>query len=112
MVSAEKSFTGRENRATMRPTMARKHRHTFPEHPLARWRQVHGLSQQALGSACGMSPSMIAMIETYARVPIRERLDALLDYTHLPTDALVRPLRFLDAHPEFPYSQHPPAAQP
>lgn len=105
MAYAKKSFTLGKNAATMQPTMARKHRHEFPEHPLARWRRAHGLSQHAVATACRVSSGSIGMIETYARVPIRQNLERLLDFTGLPTDALVLPLRFLQDRADFDYSR-------
>jgi transcriptional regulator with XRE-family HTH domain len=70
-------------------------------HPLTRWRNYHGWTQVELAEASGLSQSHIAAIENYQRIPIRDSLERLLDVTGLPTDALVRPERFLAAHPNF-----------
>jgi len=70
-------------------------------HPLARWRKLHGWSQKQLAEACGLSQGMVAHIEGFRRIPLRDSLERLLDVTGLPTDALVRPERFLEAHPDF-----------
>jgi transcriptional regulator with XRE-family HTH domain len=78
------------------------------EHPLARWRKFHGWTQTQLAEACGLSHSMITHVENYRRIPLREALERLLDVTGLPTDALVRPERFLAAHPNF--LRRPPKA--
>ena len=77
-------------------------------HPLTRWRNYHGWTQVELAEASGLSQSHIAAIENYQRIPIRESLERLLDVTGLPTDALVRPERFLAAHPNF--LRRPPKA--
>ena len=94
------------------PGMPRPKHHPYPMHPLECWRKVHGLSQAEVAQRCDLSQGMIARIENYNRIPVHASLESLLAFTGLPTDALVRPLRFLDAHPDFPYSQHPPAPQP
>jgi transcriptional regulator with XRE-family HTH domain len=72
-----------------------------PTHPLAQWRKRHNMSQAKLAHACGLSASMIAKIEQYDRIPFRDTLERLLSVTALPTDALVRPEKFLEAHPDY-----------
>ena len=44
---------------------------------------------------------MVTHIENYLRIPMRESLEHLLAAIGLPTDALVRPERFLAEHPDF-----------
>jgi transcriptional regulator with XRE-family HTH domain len=79
-----------------------------PIHPLAQWRKHHGWTQKQLASACGLTQGMVAHIENYRRIPIRESLERLLEVTGLPTDALVRPERFLAEHPDFLQIPSPP----
>ena len=70
-------------------------------HPLKQWREREGLNQQALADACGISQSMISLIESGLRIPLDDALEALLDYTGLPAEAFMLPERFLAQHPDF-----------
>jgi transcriptional regulator with XRE-family HTH domain len=70
-------------------------------HPLKQWREREGLNQQELADACGLSQSMISLIESGLRVPLDDILAALLDYTGLPAEAFVLPERFLATNPDF-----------
>jgi hypothetical protein len=72
----------------------------IPDTPLKRWRQP-GLTQAALAARCGVQVNTIARWERGEHVPRGDELETLLQVTGLPTDALVRPPRFLDAHPAF-----------
>lgn len=92
--------------------MARHKRHTKPDHPLSRWRKIHGITQQSLATATGLTQGMIAHIENYRHIPVRESLERLRAFTGLPTDALVRGEQFLTEQPAFPYGQHPPRPSP
>lgn len=94
--------------AIISDTMPRRPRHMKSEHPLSRWRKVHGVTQQAVADATGLTQGMIAHIENYRHIPVRESLERLRVYTGLPTDALVRGEQFLTEQPDFPYSQHEP----
>jgi hypothetical protein len=89
--------------AIMWRTMPRRRQHRKPDHPLTRWRHAHRINQVPLAKATGMSQAMIAHIENYRHVPARENLEALLAYTGLPTDALIRGEQFLLDHPNFMY---------
>jgi transcriptional regulator with XRE-family HTH domain len=73
-----------------------------PLHPLTRWRKRQGWTQRDVAAACGLSQSMIAMVEKYERIPLRDALERLLQVTALPTDAFIRPERFLEEHPTYP----------
>lgn len=106
-VRTKKYFTESDRRAKI-PTMARKRRSPIVLHPVTRWRQAHDLSQHEVARACGLSQGFLGMIETYRRTPAHDNLEALIIFTGLPTDALVRPLRFLEAQPNFPYADYPP----
>jgi transcriptional regulator with XRE-family HTH domain len=48
-----------------------------------------------------MKQNTISRYERGEHIPVREHLERLLAVTGLPTDALVRPERFLAEHPEF-----------
>jgi hypothetical protein len=52
---------------------------------------------------------MVSLIENGLRVPLDDKLEALLDYTGLPAEAFVLPERFLEEHPAFlrKYGQKP-----
>ena len=87
------------------------HPPTPPMHPLRRWREAHGVSQRELGRQVGVTQPMICQIEGYKNLVLGETLEKLLVITRLPTDAFVRPQRFLAEHPEFPstFGQSKPA---
>jgi transcriptional regulator with XRE-family HTH domain len=70
-------------------------------HPLRLWRDRHGMNQQAFAAACGISQSMVSLIETGLRVPLNDNLERLMDYTGLPAEAFVLPERFLQEQPDF-----------
>jgi transcriptional regulator with XRE-family HTH domain len=70
-------------------------------HPLRQWRERVGVNQQELAAACGLSQSMISLIESGLRVPLDDILAALLDYTGLPAEAFMLPERFLATNPDF-----------
>jgi transcriptional regulator with XRE-family HTH domain len=68
---------------------------------LRQWRERYGVHQKDLAAACGISQGMISLIEAGLRVPLDDKLEALLDYTGLPAEAFVLPERFLEEHPDF-----------
>jgi transcriptional regulator with XRE-family HTH domain len=73
----------------------------MPDTPLKRWRRQAGLTQAALAARCGVRVNTIARWERGEHVPWGNYLETLLHLTGLPTDALVRPTRFLAVHPDF-----------
>jgi transcriptional regulator with XRE-family HTH domain len=73
----------------------------MPDTPLKRWRRQAGLSQAALAAQCGVRGNTIARWERGEHLPRGDYLEILLRVTGLPTDAVVRPTRFLAAHPDF-----------
>jgi len=80
-------------------------------HPLLQWREKYRVSQQEIERACGVTQGMLSKIENLQRIPLRENLEKLLDYTGLPTDAFIRPKHFLREHPHFlDATRHPPTA--
>jgi transcriptional regulator with XRE-family HTH domain len=85
--------------------MPRKRETRKPVHPLLQWRTLYKLKQSDVSTASGVSQGMISKIEGYQRIPLGETLEALLAYTGLPTDAFIRPERFLAEHPDF-LAQH------
>jgi DNA-binding XRE family transcriptional regulator len=97
--------------AIIASVMARPRRHSKPEHPLARWRQAHQITQQALADHTGLTQGMIAHIENYRHIPVRESLERLRTFTKLPTDALVRGEQFLLEQPDYCY-RNPPNPPP
>ena len=60
---------------------------------------AHGFILLPLKEA--VSQGMISKIVGYQRIPLGDTLEALLAYTGLPTDAFIRPERFLAEHPNF-----------
>jgi transcriptional regulator with XRE-family HTH domain len=72
-----------------------------PPHPLRQWRDLHGLSQDELAERCGVGQGMISHIERYFRIPRKSTIIKLQDYTHLPTEALMFPERFLEQNPNY-----------
>lgn len=108
MVTQEMFCLADMQSAIITTVMPRPRRHLKPEHPLSRWRKIHGMTQHALAQAAGLTQGMIGHIENYRHIPVRESLERLRAYTGLPTDALVRGEQFLVEQPDFPYSQHPP----
>jgi DNA-binding XRE family transcriptional regulator len=99
---------GNSRAAIMRSTMPRRRQHTKPTHPLARWRAIHEVTQVQLAKATGLTQGMIAHIENYRHIPVRESLERLLAFTGIPTDAFVRGEQFLREQPDFPYETYPP----
>jgi transcriptional regulator with XRE-family HTH domain len=59
------------------------------------------MQQQELADACGISQSMVSLIESGLRIPLDQTLEALLDFTGLPVEAFVLPERFLTEQPNF-----------
>jgi transcriptional regulator with XRE-family HTH domain len=66
-----------------------------PTHPLTTWRRQRGWTQAQLAKAADLSQGYITNIETYKRTPAGNALEALLDVTGLPCEALALPLRYL-----------------
>ena len=98
-------------------------RHNFSfmamDTPLRRWRRQHGYTQAQLAERCGVTANTIARYEEGRRIPRGAQLDRLIELTRLPTDALVRPARYLQDHPKFlqrwaspvpPHRGRPPGA--
>jgi transcriptional regulator with XRE-family HTH domain len=73
----------------------------MPDTPLKRWRRQQDWTKAELARRIAVRVNTIARWERAEQCPRGEYLEKLLDLTGLPTDALVRPLRFLEAHPEF-----------
>jgi transcriptional regulator with XRE-family HTH domain len=89
--------------------MPKKRATEKPTHPLAQWRTYRGLKQSDVAVASGVSQGMISKIEGYQRIPLGDTLEALLACTGLPTDAFIRPERFLAEHPDFLQTTSPPS---
>jgi helix-turn-helix protein len=70
-------------------------------HPLRLWRKRYRMSHQEFAAACGISQSMVSLIETGLRIPLNDTLERLISYTGLPADAFVRTERFLEEQPDF-----------
>ena len=68
-------------------------------HPLCRWRDQQGLSQDQLTKMAETTQGMISHIERYFRVPRVDILEKLLDCSGLPAQAFMLPERFLPQHP-------------
>jgi hypothetical protein len=66
-------------------------------HPLRLWREQYGVHQVDIKAACGISQGM----ESGLRIPMDDKLEALLNYTGLPAEVFVLPERFLKEHPDF-----------
>jgi transcriptional regulator with XRE-family HTH domain len=81
--------------------MAKRPQSNKPSHPLRQWRERYGVSQDQLASLAGLTQGMISHIERYFRIPLDNALEALLKQTGLPTDAFIRPERFLEEQPDF-----------
>ena len=73
----------------------------LPTHPLRAWRQRHEVSQAHLAELTGLTQAFISLIERYHNIPLGDALESLRRITGLPTDAFIRPLRFLLEHPDF-----------
>jgi transcriptional regulator with XRE-family HTH domain len=73
----------------------------MPDTPLKRWRLKRGWTQGDLARRCEVEINTVARWERAERLPRGEQLDKLIDITRLPTDALVRPVRYLQDHPDF-----------
>ena len=85
----------------MLATMPRRPPSDKPPHPLRQWRERRGLSQEQLADMTGWTQGMMSHLERYFRIPLGDALGALLAQTGLPTDALIRPQRFLAEYPDF-----------
>jgi transcriptional regulator with XRE-family HTH domain len=77
-----------------------------PLHPLIRWRHQYEVTQQELSELTSLTQQEISLIECWKRIPRGEALERLLGTTNLPTDALVRPKKFLEAYPDFGIRKH------
>jgi transcriptional regulator with XRE-family HTH domain len=78
----------------------------LPVHPLVRWRQQYQVTQQELSDLTSLTQQEISLIERWQRIPRGDSLERLISTTHLPTDALVRPRKFLEANPDFGVRKH------
>jgi transcriptional regulator with XRE-family HTH domain len=85
----------------MLATVPRRQPTDKPTHPLRQWRDYYGVSQEELAERTGLSQGMISHIERYFRTPRVDVLKVLLEFTGLPTDALILPERFLEEQPNF-----------
>jgi transcriptional regulator with XRE-family HTH domain len=79
------------------------------DHPLKRWRRKHNLTQAQVAERCDVRANTVARWERGEQIPRGEYLDRLLDLTGLPTDAVIRPERFLAEHPDFLQEDRPNA---
>jgi hypothetical protein len=93
----QKKITGGDMLRLMEP---RRKRLEQP-HPLRLWREKYGVQQRDLAQACGISQGMLSLVESGLRIPMDDKLEALLNYTGLPAEAFVLPERFLKDHPDF-----------
>ena len=82
-----------------------------PAHPLLLWRERYRVSQREIMEACGISQATLSKIENGYRGPRGEKLECLRAYTGLPTDAFIRPYRFLLEEPNFLDRTHGPERQ-
>ena len=77
-------------------------------HPLLQWRERYRVSQADIEEACGISQTFVSKVENGERVPLRETLERLRQFTGLPTDAFIRPYHFLREVPNFMAYTRPP----
>lgn len=73
-----------------------------------------GLTQPELAQRIGVHRNTLARYEQGRLIPRREHLEALIRETDLPTDALVRPQKYLEDHPDFliAYAEQPRRGRP
>jgi transcriptional regulator with XRE-family HTH domain len=81
--------------------MERRRKRLEQPHPLRLWREKYEVNQRDLAQACGISQGMLSLVESGLRIPLDDKLEALLNYTGLPAEAFVLPERFLKDHPDF-----------
>ena len=79
-----------------------------PPHPLLQWRERYEVQQKDLAKACEMSQATLSKIENWQRIPLGDKLERLMAYTGLSTDAFVRPYHLLRDRPGFLDDTHGP----
>jgi transcriptional regulator with XRE-family HTH domain len=93
-------------------TFQKRHKmgHMAMDTPLRRWRRSQGLRQADLDARLGVPKGSIARWEQTLRLPRKETLEHIADYTGLPIEAIMYPARFLRQHPEFlaSWAEQPP----
>jgi transcriptional regulator with XRE-family HTH domain len=79
--------------------------------PLRRWRRSQGLKQADLAQRCGVTLGTVARWEQQFRVPRGEQLSRLAEVTGLSLEALIFPVEYLQAHPDFlaTWAEQPPS---
>ncbi len=84
--------------------------HMAMDTPLRRWRRSQGLKQADLDARLGVPEGSIARWEQTLRIPRKDTLERLADFTGLPVEAIMYPERYLREHPEFlvDFAEQPP----
>jgi transcriptional regulator with XRE-family HTH domain len=93
-------------------TFQKRHKmeHMAMDTPLRRWRRSQQLRQEDLDARLGVPKGSIARWEQTLRIPRKETLERVADFTGLPIEAIMYPERFLREHPEFlaTWAEQPP----
>jgi transcriptional regulator with XRE-family HTH domain len=93
-------------------TFQKRHKmeHMAMDTPLRRWRRSQGLKQADLDARLGVPEGSIARWEQTLRIPHKETLERLADFTGLPVEAIMYPERYLREHPDFleAFAEQPP----
>lgn len=78
--------------------------------PLRRWRKANDYTQEQLAELLGTHLDSVNRWEQGKRAPHPKTLARLMAITGLPSDAIIFPVRYLQAHPEYlsAYAEQPP----
>jgi transcriptional regulator with XRE-family HTH domain len=77
--------------------------------PLRRWRKAHGYTQAQLAALVGVHLDSVNRWEQGRRLPHGKSLARLMAITHLPSDAIIFPVRYLQTHRYLEaYAEQPP----
>jgi transcriptional regulator with XRE-family HTH domain len=78
--------------------------------PLRRWRKAHNYTQEQFAALVDVHLDSVNRWEQGRRVPHGKTLARIMAITDLPSDAIIFPVRYLQAHPEYlqAYAEQPP----
>lgn len=78
--------------------------------PLRRWRKAHGYTQEQFAALVGTHLDSVNRWEQGKSAPHPKTLARIMAITDLPSDAIIFPVRYLQAHPDYlvAYAEQPP----
>jgi len=78
--------------------------------PLRRWRKANGYTQEQFAELIGAHLDSVNRWEQGKRVPHGKTLARIMAITQLSSDAIIFPVRYLQAHPEYlvAHAEQPP----